>query len=179
LLRLILAFVDVMLHRRGPEDMPSSKFLVWALFAAALAVNVAILLVTGGGVVEVAVSVLVALLDVWFVWALLRTFNRERRFRQTMSALLGVGIILKLVGAPFVPFLPDPIAVSESVTAATPPPITIPQVLVWVLAIWSLDVAAFVFARAIERPYLLCVAVILGYALLILSLEATLLTPVK
>ena len=42
----------------------------------------------------------------------------------------------------------------------------------------AIDIAAFVFARALERPYLLCVAIMLGYVLLIVSLQATLLQPV-
>ena len=44
--------------------------------------------------------------------------------------------------------------------------------------LWSVDINAFVFARALERPYLLCVAIVIAYALLIVSLQATLLQPV-
>jgi hypothetical protein len=172
-LRLILAFVDVMLHRRGPEDLPSSPFLLWSLFFVSLGVELGVV-IPNNGVRAGAVSVLVSLLDLWFVWALLRTFSRERRFRQTMTALLGAGTILNLVGAPFVPFLRASVVAS----ASADPQLTLPFLLTAVLEIWSIDIAAFVFARALERPYLLCVAVVLGYVLLIVSLQSTLMAPV-
>lgn len=179
MLRLIFAFVDVMLHRRGPEDLPSSRFLLWSLFAVAIGVNLAILLAGGGGALEVAVSVLISLLDLWFVWALLRTFSREGRFRQTMSAMLGTGIILRLIGAPLVPLLPEPVAASVSAAGAVSSSVTLPELVLLLLSIWSVDIGAFVFTRAIERPYLLCVAVVLGYAMLILALQATALAAAK
>jgi hypothetical protein len=116
--------------------------------------------------------VLVDLLDLWFVWALLRTFNRQRRFTQTMSALLGTETLLNLVGAPLVPWLTATLAASEQ------PQLSLPLVLAALINIWAIDIAAFTFSRALERPYVLCVAIMIGYALLILSLQSTLLGPV-
>lgn len=173
MLRLILAFVDIMLHRRGPDDLPSSKFLVWFLLGVSIAVELAVLFANDQGMRAAAVSVLVAGLDVWFVWALLRTFNRQRRFAQTMSALLGTETILNVVGAPLVPLL------NASVSASAEPQLTLPLLLTALLGVWSIDIAAFVFARALERPYVLCVAIMLGYVLLIVSLQTTLLGPVS
>jgi hypothetical protein len=179
-LRLILAFVDIMLHRRGPADLPSSRFLVWLLLAVSLGVELGVLYANDRSMREAAVSVLVTLLDVWFVWALLRTFNRQRRFRQTMSALLGTKTILNVLGAPLLPWLNASTAASaaSSTAAAAEPQITLPLLLTALLGIWSIDIAAFVFARALERPYLLCVAIMLGYVLLIVSLQTTLLGPI-
>lgn len=171
MLRLILAFVDIMLHRRGPADLPSSQFLVWLLLAVAVIVDLAILFVNDGTPRAAGVAVLVQFLDVWFVWALLRTFNRQRRFRQTMCALLGTQTILNLIGAPLVPLL------ARSAAGAAQPEITLPLLLTALLGVWSIDIAAFVFARALERPYVLCVAIMLGYVLLIVSLQTTLLPP--
>jgi hypothetical protein len=174
-LRLILAFVDIMLHRRGPEDLPSSTFLVWLLLVVSLGVELTILFANDGTPRGAAVSVLVAFLDVWFVWALLRAFSRQRRFRQTMCALLGAETILNLVGAPLVPL----VASAAASAATSQPQITFPLILTALLGIWSIDIAAFVFARALERPYVLCVAIMLGYVLLIVSLQSTLLSPVS
>lgn len=174
MLRLILAFVDIMLHRRGPEDLPSSRFLVWLLLLVSVAVELGILIANDGEMRVAAVNVLVDLLDLWFVWALLRTFNRQRRFAQTMSALLGTETLLNLLGAPLLPFL------SASLEASTPDQVqlSLPLLLAAVLNVWSIDIAAFTFSRALERPYVLCVAIMIGYALLILSLQSTLLQPV-
>ena len=169
MLRLILAFVDIMLHRRGPEDLPSSTFLVWSLLAVSVGVELGVLFVIDGGARAAAVTVLVQLLDVWFVWALLRTFNKQPRFRQTMCALLGTETLITLAGAPLAPLL------TASAAASAEPQITLPLLLTALLGIWSIDIAAFVFSRALERPYLLCVAIMLGYVLLIVSLQTSLL----
>jgi hypothetical protein len=176
-LRLILAFVDIMLHRRGPEDLPASTFLVWTLLAASLVVELVLRYSTGGTLRIMAVSVLVTFFDLWFVWALLRTFNRERRFRQTMSAMLGVGTILNVVSAPLVPIVTATAA--TAVAASTQPPITLPVLLTMLIFIWQIDISAFVFARALERPYLLALAIVIAYAMLMISLYSTLAPPLQ
>jgi hypothetical protein len=170
-LRLIFAFVDIMLHRRGPESLPSSQFLLWALIAAAIAADMVVLSLAGRSARWFAVDVLVFGLNVWFVWALLRTFGKQPRFRQTMTALLGADVLLTVLGAPLVPSLveapPDP----------QNPMLTMPMLLSLLISFWAVDISAFVFSRALERPYLLCMAIIIGYALLIRSLQLTLLQP--
>jgi hypothetical protein len=170
-LRLFLAFVDIMLHRRGPDTLPSSQFLLWWLLALSLAVHVAIDWWVGGSSRAAAVDVLVLGLDVWFVWALLRTFNKQPRFRQTMTALLGADILLNLLLAPVIPWL----EVQDPQNTA----LTLPVLLAVLAFVWAIDINAFVFSRALERPYLLCMAIVIGYALLIRSLQVTLLQPVS
>jgi hypothetical protein len=170
-LRLILAFVDIMLHRRGPEELPSSKFLLWLLFGASVALELVVAWWTGASGAVIAVGVLVALFNLWFVWALLRTFNRQRRFQQTMSAMLGADLVLTLLHAPVIPYLELP--------SPERPGVTLPILLTTAVFVWSIDINAFVFSRALDRPYLLCVAIVIGYALLMFSLQATLLQPVS
>ncbi len=171
MLRLFLAFVDIMLHRRGPDSIPSSPFLLYALFALSLAADFVVLGIAGRSARWFAVDVLILGLNVWFVWALLRTFNRQPRFRQTMTALLGAGVLLAVLQAPLV----------RSLVEAPPDPenpvLTLPRLLWLLLPWWSIDIGAFVFSRALERPYLLCIAVVIGYVLLIESLQVTLLQP--
>jgi antibiotic biosynthesis monooxygenase (ABM) superfamily enzyme len=168
-LRLIFAFVDIMLHRRGPDSLPSSKFLFWVLLPVSILGDFFVLWLVGSSGREFAVSLLVAGFDVWFVWALLRTFNRQPRFRQTMIALLGASVIINIIRTPIVPLL----------TGADPQnrP-TIPSLVAIFTIIWAMDIMAFVFSRALERPYLLCVAIVIGYVLLMESLRVTLLQPV-
>lgn len=176
MLRLIFAFVDIMLHRRGPEHLPSSVFLVWFLLAVSILVDLAIQFANDGTLRTAGVSLLIAFLDIWFVWALLRTFNRQPRFPQTMSALLGAETILNLLGAPLVPMLAASAAAVDA--SGAEPQITLPLLLTALLGVWSIDIAAFVFSRALERPYVLCVAIMIGYVLLIVSLQTSLLPPV-
>jgi hypothetical protein len=172
-LRLIFAFVDIMLHRRGPESLPSSKFLFWALLALSVVADSSIIWLAGESGRAFVVSLLVTGLDIWFVWALLRTFNRQARFRQTMTAMLGAEVLLALLQAPLVqPLLAAPPPDPQN------PTITLPGVLLLLILIWSIDISAFVFSRALERPYLLCAAMVIGYFLLIRSLQITLLQPI-
>jgi hypothetical protein len=174
-LRLTLAFVDIMLHRRGPEDLPASTFLVWTLLVVSLVVELGALYLIGATGRDMAVGVLVTFLDLWFVWALLRVFNREARFRQTMSAMLGTETILNVVSAPLVRAANATAA--AAVAASTQPQITLPVLLTMLILIWQIDIAAFVFARAVERPYVLCLVIVIAYFLLINALHSTLAPP--
>ena len=173
MLRLILAFVDIMLHRRGPESLPSSPFLLWSLLATYLAMVFAVDWLAGPEPRWFAIDVLVLGFHVWFVWALLRTFDRLPRFRQTLTALLGAGVLLTVLEAPLAVSLahqPPPTAQNQT--------LTLPTLLSLIVVVWAIDITAFVFSRALERPYVLCAAVVIGYSFLILSLQATLLRPV-
>jgi hypothetical protein len=173
-LRLFLAFVDIMLHRRGPDSIPSSPFLLWSLFALSLGADFVVLGIAGRSARWFAVDVLIFGLNVWFVWALLRTFNRQPRFRQTMTALLGAGVLLAILQAPLALSVPE--APPPDPQAST---LTLTDMLWFLIYVWSIDISAFVFSRALERPYLLCLAVVIGYVLLIESLQVTLLQPVS
>ena len=56
--------------------------------------------------------------------------------------------------------------------------LTLPDALGLLILVWSLDITAFVLTRALERPYLLCIGLVVGYFFLIYSLQATLLRPI-
>ena len=173
MLRLILAFVDIMLHRRGPESLPSSQFLFWALLALSIVADSAIIWLAGGAGRAFVVSLLITGLDIWFVWALLRMFDRQARFRQTMTAILGVDVLLALLQVPLVrPLLDAPPPDPQN------PTMTLSGLLLLIILVWSIDISAFVFSRALERPYFLCAAMVIGYFLLIRSLQVTLLQPI-
>ena len=170
MLRLILAFVDIMLHRRGPESLPSSRFLLWTVLALLILADCAILWLAGASGRAFAVSLLVTGFDLWFVWAVLRTFNRQPRFRQTMTAMLGAEILLTALQAPLVrPLVEAPPPDPEN------PVLALTRVLELAIVVWWIDISAFVFSRALERPYFFCVAIVIAYFLLMETLRATLL----
>ena len=173
MLRLILAFVDIMLHRRGPDSLPSSQFLLWTLLALSIVADCALLWLAGESARSFAVSLLVTGFDLWFVWAVLRTFNRQPRFRQTMTAMLGAELLLAGLQAPLVrPLVEAPPPDPQN------PMVTLTGVLWLAILVWAIDISAFVFSRALERPYLLCVAIVIAYFLLMRSLQITLLQPI-
>jgi hypothetical protein len=168
-LRLILAFVEIAFHRRSPEDLPASR----AFFASVLAVNLVVGLVTTRYLKVVAYPELLVLFEtvlaLAFIWGVLRAFERQRRFRQTACAVLGTDTLLNLVTVPLVLW--------HGSLHAPAAETTIPQILFVLVAIWSIDVSAFIMARALERPYVLTVAIMLGYLLLSVSVRAQLFAP--
>jgi hypothetical protein len=164
-LRLILAFVEIALHRRSPADLPASR----AFFGAVLVIYVGFELATTRyfGLVKYP-ELLVAfdtVLELAFIWGVLRAFEHERRFRQAAVAVLGVDTLLNLATVPVLLW-------QRALHVAKGEP-TIPNVVLLIVQIWSIDVSAFVLARALERPYFLTIALMLGYFLLSLSVDAT------
>ena len=169
--RLILAFIEIALHRRGPEDLPASKFFFFMMLAAYLPVRWLVMKISPGEISHpVAALIVDAGFGLAFIWALLRAFEREARFRQTASALLGADILLNLLTIP-------PTFWLARIDAADGDP-TIPVLILLFFSGWSIDIAGFVLSRALERPYVLAVLIMVGYVLLAFSLRATFFPPV-
>jgi hypothetical protein len=158
-LRLIFAFVEIMLHRRGPEHLPAAGFLFGTVLLVSLAVELAALRLSAVVERPLLLTLVDTALDLVFVWAVLRLFDRERRFKQTATALLGADTLLNLLSLPLVLW-------NQSLEGATAP-----ALLFLLLAIWSIDIAGFILSRTLERPYALGVAIMLGYVLLSISLR--------
>jgi len=90
-------FIDIVLWRRGPQDLPASGLLVLITLAAYVAVTVVQLLMLDEPAATW-VFFLVAdplLLSAW-VWLVLRLFGHAERYVQTVSAVLGTGALLGL-----------------------------------------------------------------------------------
>jgi hypothetical protein len=151
--------VDIILLRRGPEQLPASR----TLLALVIALNVVGSLLMAG---VVAVPVPDALLQslvasgvmlLWYHWALILAQKRER-FLQTMTALFGVSalflpVLMPLVGA-MLPYLqkPDPNA---------PPPATL-LIMTTVVSIWGLVVDVRVVRAAFESSWVGAVLLVFG-----------------
>jgi len=88
-------FLDIVLWRRGPQDLPVSTLLLALAVAAYLAVSVVQLamLRESPGTWAFFLVVDPLLLGAW-VWLVLRLFGRSERFLQTASAVFGTGAVL-------------------------------------------------------------------------------------
>ena len=88
-------FVDIVLWRRGPQDLPVSTLLFALTVAAYLAVSVVqlALLRESPGTWAFFLVADPLLLGAW-VWLVLRLFSRGERFVQTASAVFGTGAVL-------------------------------------------------------------------------------------
>ena len=168
MLRLVFAFIDIALHRRGPEQLPASTFLLGLVLVVYLAIAFATLKLEP--LVESAGALLAfgVVTTGGFVWAVLKAFQHEKRFRQTATALLGTETFFNVLSLPFAWWdrRSDPLE-----------PITVPGLFLYLLFFWSIAVAGFILSRAIGRPYVVGVFIMVGYALLSASLQISLFPP--
>jgi hypothetical protein len=155
---LALAFIDIALHRRGPDELPPSLFLLSVLIGLYLLAGFVGLWTLG--VLDPGNAKLLFIDVVLFpayVFVALRLFGHDRRFPQTMIALLGVDIVLNVVGLP--------LALWSRSIAVPPDPGSAPMMLRLLLVLWWIDVAGFVLSRGIGRPYFVGVLFVLVYVL--------------
>ena len=87
--------LDIVLWRRGPQDLPASSLLLAIAVAAYVAVSAVQLALLG----ETAATwfffvVIDPLLLAGWVWLVLRLYGRPERFMQTASAVFGTGAVL-------------------------------------------------------------------------------------
>lgn len=98
MLKLLYTFVDIALWRKGPQDLPASHFLallVLAMYVLASFVQVQLLdLRLSSALIIIAVDV--TMMCAW-LWAVLAFFARSQRFVQTLTAMLGVGVLLAML----------------------------------------------------------------------------------
>jgi hypothetical protein len=167
-LRVIYAFVDILLHRRGPDHLPASRFFFALVLITAIVVS---LFTIQFSAIPSERFVPIIVVDIGFslafTWCVLRAFGVERRFLQTAAATLGAGSLLDLASLPF--------ALWHRALSGASGEVTLPYVIYLLIAlVWLIDVSSFIMARAIARPYVLGLAIVIGYALLSVSLEASL-----
>jgi len=90
-------FLDIVLWRRGPQDLPASRLLMWATVVAYVAVSAVQLALLGETAATWLFFVVVdpVLLGGW-VWLVLQLYGRRERFLQTAAAVFGTGAVLGL-----------------------------------------------------------------------------------
>ena len=158
---LAAVFVDIALHRSGPDRLPSSSFLVGVLLAIYIPVNLLRIYLTGSASSSDYGFMLVDTVVFYvFVYGILRFFGRQRRFLQTASALLGTDILINLIGLP--------VSLGGEPAAETGLAVLLALVLL-ALLFWWIDVAGFIIARAVEQPYVAGVMFVVFYVVAALA----------
>ncbi|HEX2492522.1 MAG TPA: hypothetical protein VHK24_02015 [Steroidobacter sp.] len=95
---LLQTFLEIALWRKGPQDLPASRMLAWSTLIAYVAIEF-----TGVRLFElnlraavIFIGVDVLMLSAW-LYAVLAFFGRRQRFVQTITATLGVGVLLLML----------------------------------------------------------------------------------
>jgi drug/metabolite transporter (DMT)-like permease len=145
---LLESIRDILLLRRGPQDLPFSSSLLGALILLALAIGLAV------SAQRVPVSVAApqlgfeVLLLLALAWVPLAVAKRRERFIQTATALVATAIAFNLLAVPVV------LGVGE--LPKDPRALSAVQVLLgWlslVLLAWKLVVSGHVLRQALDVP---------------------------
>lgn len=153
---LASAFVDIAVHRRGPEDLPASDFLVALLFPLYLLSGLGVLWIDSATTsAQVLFGLVEACVYIAFVWVLLRVAAKPARFRQTASAVLGTSIGLNLLAVPLRAWH-DALTTSETETS-------IALYVLLALLLWAIDISGFILSRALDQPYIVGVLIVILY----------------
>jgi hypothetical protein len=145
---LLESIRDILLLRRGPQDLPFSSSLLGALILLALAIGLAV----SAQRVPIAVAApqlgFEVLLLLALAWVPLAVAKRRERFIQTATAMVAVAIAFNLLAVPVVlgvGELPkDPRALS-----------TVQVLLGWLslaLLAWKLVVSGHILRQALDVP---------------------------
>lgn len=100
---LIRLFIDIALHRKGPQDVPAAGSMLGLALLAYLMLGVATLWPSARSVNLLAGQLALDLgLTVLIFGGLLAVTGRTERVTQTLSALFGTGALLSALALPFV-----------------------------------------------------------------------------
>ena len=167
---LALAFVDIAFHRRGPDELPAARFLLGALVGLYVVTGSASLWAAGALDARYALWLLVdCVFYLAYVFVALRLFGHDRRYVQTMTALLGAEIFITVLGLP--------LDLWARVGAMPADELSLPTVLRLLLLLWWIDVGGFIASRALGRPYFVGVLFMVVYFLTSLGIGRFLLSP--
>ncbi|RPI12060.1 MAG: hypothetical protein EHM60_12865 [Lysobacterales bacterium] len=95
--KFLRIFVDIVLWRRGPQDLPASSLLLAVTVAGYLGVSILQLaFLDEPGSTWFFFLVADPLLLLCWVWIILKIYGHPERFLQTASAVFGTGAVLGL-----------------------------------------------------------------------------------
>lgn len=95
MLLLLKTFLDIGLWRKGPQDLPASRALTWFVFIVYIAIEFVRIRLFNLDLRSAAIiaAVDVLMLSLW-LWLVLAFFGHRQRFIQTITATLGVGVLI-------------------------------------------------------------------------------------
>jgi hypothetical protein len=158
--KFLRIFVDIVLWRRGPQDLPVSGLLLAFTVAAYVAVSIVQLALLDESASSWLFFLVVdpLLLAAW-VWLLLRLYGKRERFLQTASAVFGAGAALGL--ALYLPLQVLVMALGEAPTSGTA------QVFGLLVLVTFALVTGRIFKLATDSNLFTGVAVALTYFLVV------------
>ena len=155
---LIFRFFDICILRAGPQDLPSSLFLLRSVVLLSTIVGIFLNLPTEGFSQSLAISLFNVVLLTGFLYFGLKLRNKLPRFRQSLAAMMGTNIIIGLVMMPFMFALVSAKLDGES------SPIALQVFLL--LLVWDITVFAHIIRHSFDIRLRYGFLVSLGYLIL-------------
>jgi hypothetical protein len=98
MISLLQVFIDIALWRKGPQDLPASRALLWLIASVYALISVVELLVLGKEFSSALVLVVIDMaLTVLWLWGLLTLFSKSARLLQIATAVFGIETLLAIV----------------------------------------------------------------------------------
>lgn len=169
LAQLLRVTADLLLLRRGPQDMPSDWGLLGGLgFVYCSLAFTQVRMVTEAGP-ALAQAALATVLLVLFVHSILRVRGVPERFVQTLTGLFAAGAVLTaLMLGPTTALAPFLEALGEAQNPdAVPQPPGLVMLAYIVIGIWGLVVFGHIYRHALDVNLWLGVAAALGFELVL------------
>jgi hypothetical protein len=150
---LIRLFIDIALHRKGPQDVPPANAFLGLVLLAYLVVGAAVLWPSTadmGALVAQLVTDLLLLLV--FFGGLLLARGRAARIRQTLTAVFGTGALLSTLALPFVWIIAQVLADGDAAPGMALPAL-VSTLALFLLLLASLLVTGHILRHALDWSY--------------------------
>jgi hypothetical protein len=146
MLAFVQALLNVALRKKGPEDLPDSRFLLWVTFLVYLLLQVPLgWIAYGPSAVLVSTIAVSIILVVSGLWVLLALFGYQARFRQSLTAMLGTNALLSALSMPF--------SLWRDITINFESGVALPSTIIFAIMVWSLVIDGHIFSRAISKSF--------------------------
>jgi len=144
LLALIHFFIELCLLRRNPQDLPASTMLLGLVLAAAVAGGLLLSVTAGASLLAgLAQTLLDLALMLGILHLALKALNKQARYMQTATALVGADVVIGLVA-----LLPVSLAQPMAVGAEPGTDVLLAGLMFLALVGWSVLVVGHILRHA-------------------------------
>ncbi len=158
---LFKIFIDILLFRSGPQELPASPFLLYMTMVLYFAVGVLVAWLSFPFWSAVSVSCMDTALLISLIWIALWIKKLDYRMLQTLTAALGTLGLITLIVFP----LDVLYAITDNMSPESEDSGSLLSTLLFILMAWSLTVLGHILRNALEiRP-----ALAVGLSLLYLT----------
>jgi hypothetical protein len=153
---VIWTFAEIAFRKRGPEDLPDSGFLLGLTVVAYLILQLPVALPVYSFSAELLQNIMLEIgFLCLFLWGLLVFAGYRSRYRQTLTAFFGTGVLLTVLLIPLNYWW-------QSAAGPGSAP-ALPTAAILALIIWSLVINAHIVSRAISTSFTVGLIIAVAY----------------